>query len=104
RELKRGTVPYLEVMRASRRRGGRYRDGGDHLARLEHRLDVRRGAGQAMEVDERHAALPGGRADLDRRIQGNKRDGKIRSVGRNAAIARAEHRVPAVLAADRGAA
>jgi hypothetical protein len=35
------------------------------LARLEHGLDVRRGPGQAMEVDERHGALPAGPAHLD---------------------------------------
>src|SRR5439155_3392849 len=56
RELERGTVAYLEVMRAARRGIGRHRDGGDDLARLEHRLDVRAVARKAVEVDERHGA------------------------------------------------
>src|SRR3546814_10615236 len=90
RELERGTVAYLEVMRAPRRRAGRHRDGGDHLARLKHRLDVRGGAGQAVEIDERHGALPAGPAQFDRRIERNQRDREVRGVGGDTLLARAQ--------------
>ena len=104
RELEGGPVAHLEVVRAPCRRAGRHRDGGDHLARLEHRLEVRGGVGQAVEVDERHGALPAGPAHLDRRVERHQRHREVRGVGGDAMLARAEHGVPAVLAADGGAA
>ena len=60
-------------MRAPRRRVGRHRDGGDDLAGFEHRLDVRRVAGQPVEFDQRHRALPVSAAHLDGRIERNQR-------------------------------
>jgi hypothetical protein len=91
-------------MRSARGRTGRHYDGGDHLAWLEHRFDVRGNAGQAVEVDERHDALPAGPAHFDRRIERNQRHREVRGVGGNTVLARAEHGMPTVLAANGGAA
>jgi hypothetical protein len=91
-------------MRAPRSRVGRHCDARDHLARLEHRLDVRSGAGHAVELDERHGALCAGPEHLDRRIERDKRDREVRGVGGNTVLARAEHGMPRVLSANRGAA
>ena len=63
-----------------------------------------RGAGQKVKVHEWHSALPGGSAHLDGRIERSKSDSEIGCVGGNAILTRAKHGVPAVLAADRGAA
>src|SRR5439155_6229480 len=59
---------------------------------------------QPVEVGERHRALPAGPAHLDGRIERYQRDRKIRSVGGNTVLARAQHRMPTVLAIDGGAA
>ena len=49
-------------------------------------------------------ALPAGAAHLDDGIERNQRDREVGRMGGDAVLARAEHGVPAVLAADRGAA
>ena len=66
-------------MRAPRRRGRRHRDGRDHLARLERRLNVRRVGRQAVKLRQRDRALPVCPAHLDGCIKGDERH---REVGR----------------------
>ena len=61
-------------------------------------------AGQAVKVDQRHRALPAGPAHLDGCIERDERHREVGRVGGDAVLARAEHRMPAVLAADGGAA
>ena len=41
---------------------------------------MRGGVGQAVEVDERHGALPAGPAHLDGRIERHQRDREVRGV------------------------
>ena len=91
-------------MRASGRRIGRQRDGGDDLAWFKHRLDVWRCIGQPVEVDERHVGGPVGAAHLNNCIERDQRDREVGGMGGDTIVARAEHRVPTVLAADRGTA
>ena len=104
RKLEGGAVAHLEIMRAPRHGAGRHRDGRDHLARFEHCLDVRRIARQPVQVDERHRALPVGPTHLDGRIERDQRDREVGRLGSDTILARAEHRMPTVLAADGGAA
>src|SRR5439155_17336879 len=67
-------------------------------------LDVRGGVRQTVEVDERHGTVAAGPAHLDGRIECDQRDRKVRRIDRNAILTRAEHGMPAVLAADGGTA
>src|SRR5947208_12621604 len=91
-------------MRAPRHCARRHRDGADHLAGLEHRLDVRGRTRQAMEVDEWYGALTIGPEHLDGRIERNKRDREVRGIRGDTVPARAEHGVPAVFTINGGAA
>src|SRR5690606_5076043 len=69
----------------------------------QHVLDVRRRAGQAMKIVDRDAASSAvGAENLDLRVERRQRNGHVGRKGRDAVLARAEDRVDAVDAADRG--
>src|SRR5206468_6142013 len=104
RELEGGAVAHLEVMRSPRHRARRHGDGGDYLTRLEHRLEVGHSLGQPVDVGKRNCPLCAGAANLDGRIECDQRDGEVRSMRGDAALAGAEHRMPTILATDGGAA
>jgi hypothetical protein len=77
----------------------------DQLARREHRFDIRRFAGRAIErVDREGAGRAVGRDSLDSRIVRGHGDGHVGRVRGDAIVAHAEHGVHAVEAAERGAA
>ena len=104
REFVGSPVAHLAVELPPRRRG-RQDHARDHLARLEHGLDVRRLARQPVEVADRDAAGRSvGAEQLDLRVQHRHRDGHVGGMDGDARVARAEDRVNPVEAADRRAA
>ena len=76
------------------RRPARQHDGGDQLAGLQRRLDVRRVAGQAMEVRyrDRAAPAPSGRPSRPGR-RAPHGDRHVARMRRDAGVAAADHRV-----------
>lgn len=74
RELERGAVAYLEVVRVPRRRACWHRVGPDHLARLKHRFDVRRGTRKSTKIAKGHGALPPSPSHFNCHIERNQRD------------------------------
>ena len=76
----------------------------DQVARLEHRLALRRVAGQKMKVADRNRALALRPLHVDRRFQRRHRHAHVRRVGRDAVFARAQDGERAVAAGDRRAA
>ena len=68
------------------------------------RVEVRRVAGQAVELGEGDGALAARPGDADDRLQRGQRHAHVRRVGGDAVLARAQDRVHAVEAVDRGTA
>ncbi len=83
----------------------RQRHRGDQLAGREHRFEMRRAAGRAIEIGERDAARLACRVDrFDRSVERLHRDRHVAGVGGDARLARADHGMQAAETADRGAA
>ena len=74
------------------------------LGNVEYGLEVRHVAGQSMQFHQRHRALSVCPTYLDGCIERDQRNREIGRVGGDAVLAGAEHRMPAILAADGGAA
>ena len=91
-------------MRAPRHRVRWHGDSCDHLIWFEHRFDVRRVAGQPVQFHQRHRALSVCPTHLDGCIERDQRNREIGRIGGDAVLAGAEQRMPAILAANGGAA
>ena len=77
RELVRGTVANLEIVRMHRRDRVRDVERNDQFAREQRGLALRRAAGQAVEAVERQAALALSVANAQRGVERDERDRKI---------------------------
>ena len=98
------TVAHLSVRLPALCRG-RQHDGSDHIARLQDGFDVRRVAGQSVQVVQRHhPACVENTRDLDFDSQRHHRDGHVAGMGRDALLACPKDGVQPGGAPDRAAA
>jgi hypothetical protein len=79
-------------------------DGDDHLARLQHRLQLRRVARQTVKFTDWHHPLASARGNADARVQRRQGDVHVRRIDGDAGGAVAENRVHAVESFARAAA